>query len=116
MAASQFTVKSRDILMSAPCDDKWWSTLKSAVFGSSLDSSLPLIGRGGGGGKVCQSVGKAEMLSANFDGKHLRDPVDLPSISQSQYLCLQVTGGEGGSCWILIPMPALTYWVCFIFF
>ena len=57
---------------------KWWSTLKSAVFGSSSDSSLPPL-IGAGGGLVCESVGKADMLSAYFDGKQSRDPVDLPS-------------------------------------
>ena len=34
------------------------------------------------------------MLSAHFDGKQSWDSVDLPSVSQSHYLCLQVTGGE----------------------
>ena len=64
--------------MNAQCPHKWWSTLKSAVFGSSSDSSLlPLIGAGGG--MVCESVGKADLLSAHFDGKQSRDPVDLPS-------------------------------------
>ena len=33
---------------------------------------------GKGGGLVCESVGKAEILSAHFDGKQSRDPVDLP--------------------------------------
>ena len=51
--------------MNAQCPHKWWSTLKSVVFGSSLDSSLsPLIGAGGG--LVCESVGKAEMLPAHL--------------------------------------------------
>ena len=64
--------------MNAQCPRKWWSTLKSAVFGSSSDSTLPpLIGRGGC--LVSESVGKAEMLSVHFDGKQSRDPVDLPS-------------------------------------
>ena len=63
--------------MNALCPHKWWSTLKSAVFGSSSDSSLPLIGAGGG--LVCEAVGKADMLSAHFDGKQSRDIVDLPS-------------------------------------
>ena len=41
----QFSVRNRDILMNAQCPQKWWSTLKSAVCGSSSDSSLPpLIG------------------------------------------------------------------------
>ena len=64
--------------MNAQCPHKWWLTLKSAVFGSSLDLSLPpLIGVGGG--LVCESVRKADLLSAHFDGKQCRDPVDLPS-------------------------------------
>ena len=74
----QFSVRSRDVLMNAQCPHKWWSTLKSAVFGSSSDSSLPSL-IGAGGGLVCESVGKADKLSANFDGKQSRDPVDLPS-------------------------------------
>ena len=46
--------------------NKWWSTLKSAVLGSS--SSLPpLVSEGGG--LVCESVGKAELLSDHFDNK-----------------------------------------------
>ena len=34
---------------------------------------------GAGGGLVCESVGKADMLSAHFDGKQSIYPVDLPS-------------------------------------
>ena len=76
-AMRKFSVRSRDVLMNALCPHKWWSTLKSAVFGSSLDSSLPpLIGVGG---LVCESVEKAEMLSAHFDEKQSMDHVDLPS-------------------------------------
>ena len=63
-----------DVLMNTQCPHKWWSTLKLAVFGSSSDSSLPPPG-----GLVCESVGKADLLSAHFDGKQSRDPVDLPS-------------------------------------
>ena len=43
---------------------------------------------------TCESVEKADMLSAHFDGKQFRDPVDLPSVPLSHYLCLQVTGDE----------------------
>ena len=42
------------------------STLKSAVFSLSL-SLKPLVGRGGG--LVCESVGKADLFSHQFDGK-----------------------------------------------
>ena len=58
--------------MNAQSPHKWWSTLKSAVFGFS--SSLPtLVGRGGG--LVCESVGKADLLSDHFDGKQSVEPV-----------------------------------------
>ena len=67
-AMRQFNVRSRDVLMNTQCPHKWWSTMKSAVFGSSSDLSLPpLIGVGGG--LVRQSVWKAQMLSAHFEGK-----------------------------------------------
>ena len=94
----QFSVRSRDVLMNAQCPHKWWSTLKSAVFGSSSESSLSHL-IGAGGGLVSESVGKADMLSALFDGKQSRNSVDLPSmhlpsVPQSNYLCLQITGGE----------------------
>ena len=76
---SQFSARSRDVLVNAQCPHKWWSTLKSAVFGSCLDSSLPPLFGEASGCLVCESVGKAEMLSVHFDGKQSRDPVDLPS-------------------------------------
>ena len=45
--------------------------LKSAVFGSSLVSE--------GGGLVCESVVKADLLlSDQFDSKQSREAVDLP--------------------------------------
>ena len=53
---------------------KWWSTLESAVFGSS--SSLPpLVSEGGG--LVRESVGKADLLSDHFDSKQSREAVDI---------------------------------------
>ena len=61
--------------MNAQSNHKWWSTLKSAVFGSSL-SLPPLVV--GGGGLVCESVGKADLLSDHFDSKQSRESVDLP--------------------------------------
>ena len=56
-------------------NNKWWSTLKSAVFGSF--SSLPLL-ISKGGGLVCESVGKADLLSEHFDSKQSKEAVDLP--------------------------------------
>ena len=45
--------------MNAQSPHKWWPTLKSVVFGFS--SSLPPL-VGGGGGLVCESVGKADLF------------------------------------------------------
>ena len=74
-AKRQFSARNRDVLMNAQSIHKWWSTLVSAVLG--LSSSLPpLVGEGGE--LVCESVGKADLLSDHFDGKQSRGSVDLP--------------------------------------
>ena len=65
--------------MNAQSPHKWWFTLKSAVFG--LSSSLPPL-VGGGGGLVCESVGKADLISDHFYGKQSRESVDLPLTCQ----------------------------------
>ena len=73
-AKRQFSDRNRDVFINVQSPHKWWSTLKSAVFGSS--SSLPpLISEGGG--LVCESVGKADLLSDHFDSKQSREAVDL---------------------------------------
>ena len=54
---------------------KWWSTIKCGVFGSS--SSLPRLVREGVG-LVCESVGKAYLLSDHFDSKQSMEAVELP--------------------------------------
>ena len=46
-AKRQFRDRNMDILMDVQSPHKWWSTLKSAVFGSS--SSLPLLVSEGSG-------------------------------------------------------------------
>ena len=70
-----FCDRNRDVLMNVQSPHKWWSTLKSAVFSSS--SSLPqLISEGGG--LLCVSVGKADLLSDHFDSKQSREAVDVP--------------------------------------
>ena len=74
-AKHQFCDRNRDVIMNVQSPHKWWSTLKSAVFGSS--SSLPpLVSEGGG--LVCESVGKADLLSDHFDSKQSIEAVDLP--------------------------------------
>ena len=66
---------NRDVLTKVQSPHKWWSTLKSAVFGTS--STLPrLVSEGGE--LVCECVGKADQLSDHFDSKQSREAVDLP--------------------------------------
>ena len=74
-AKRQFSVRNRDVLMNAQSPREWWSTLKSTVFG--LSSPLSSVVRGGGG-LVCKSVGKADLLSDHFDSKQTMGSVDLP--------------------------------------
>ena len=72
-AKRQISARNRDVLAQSP--HKWWSTLTSAVL--RLSSSLPPL-VSGGGGLVCESVGKADLLSDHFDRKQSRESVDLP--------------------------------------
>ena len=51
------------------------TALKSAVF--SLSSSLPLL-VSEGGGLMCESVGKADLLLDHFDSKQSMEAIDLP--------------------------------------
>ena len=71
-AKCQFSDRNRDVLMNVQSSHKWWSTLKSTVFGSS--SSLPpLITEGGG----LVWTGKADLLADHFDSKQSREAVHL---------------------------------------
>ena len=65
-AKRQFTKRNRDVFMNVQYPHKLGSTLKSTVFGSF--SSLPLL-VSDGGGLVCESLGKADLLSDHFDSK-----------------------------------------------
>ena len=62
--------------MNVQSPHKWWSTLKSAALGSS--SSLPPI-FSESGGLVCESVGKADLLSDHFESSSpAMEADDLP--------------------------------------
>ena len=65
-AKRQFSDGNRDVLMNIQSPYKWWSTLKSEVFGSSSSLPPPVSE---GGGLVCESVAKADLLSDHFDSK-----------------------------------------------
>ena len=74
-AKRQFSDRNTDVLMNVQSPDTWWSTNKSAVFGSS--SALPpLVSEGDI--LVCESIGKADLLLDHFDSKQSREAVDLP--------------------------------------
>ena len=95
-AKCQFSDRNRAVLMNVQSPHKWWSTLKSGVFGTS--SSLPpLVGEGGG--LVCKSVGKADLPQEHFNSKLSKEAVDLPltchpSPCLTMHLCLQVERGQ----------------------
>ena len=74
VAKHLFSDRYRDVLMNVHSIHKLWSTLKSAVFGSS--SSLP-PSISEGGGLVWESVGNADLLSDHFDSKQSMEAVDL---------------------------------------
>ena len=76
-ARRQFSDRNLDVLMNVQSPLKWWSTLKSAVF-CSRSPLPPLVSEGGL--LMCESVGKADLLSDNFDRKQSREAVDLPLI------------------------------------
>ena len=74
LAEQQYNERSRETLSATGNVHKWWSTLKSAVFGSD-PSTPPLIGDGGK--LVADPVEKANLLMRHFDSKQCRDPFFL---------------------------------------
>ena len=77
MIDSEQSTRNSDVSMNVQSPHKLWSTLKSAVSGSS-QTMPPLISESGG--LVCESVDKADLLSDHFDSKHSREAIDLPLI------------------------------------
>ena len=95
---------------------KWCSTLKSAVFGSSMSLS-PLVSECGE--LVCESVSKADLLSDHFDSKQSREAVDLtftchpsPSLTTSAFRSSEVRR----LLLDLDPYGGTDPWECFLFF
>ena len=82
-AKRQFSDTNRGVLINVQSPHKCWSTLKSAVFGSS-SSLAPLVGRGGR--LVFESVGKADLLPEHIYSKQSRESVDLPLTCHSSLL------------------------------
>ena len=65
----------RESLLSSCDDHKWWSTLKSSLFG--VDSSMPPLVRADGTAVFCPKE-KAELLADVFDSKQCVDSLLLP--------------------------------------
>ena len=68
----------RNILMNVHSPHQWWSTLKSVVFGS-RSSLASLVSECGG--LMCESVGKADLLSDHFHSKQSWEAVICRSLA-----------------------------------
>ena len=91
----QFSDRNSDVLVNVQSPHKWWSTHKSVVFGSS--STLPLL-ISEGGGLVCELIGKADLLSDDFDSKQSRETVDLRSLAIHLLVLPTLPSGRERSC------------------
>ena len=67
--------RAHKTLLQTNNSQKWWSTLKDAVFGA-RSSIPPLVGNGGA--LVSDSVGKADLFLRHFDEKQSCDHVPIP--------------------------------------
>ena len=84
------------------------------MFSSSL-SLPPLISDGGG--LVCESVGKADLLSDHFDRKQSSNAVDLHlTCHQSPSLTTFAFRSRDVRCLLLDLDPYAAHWVCFLLF
>ena len=87
------------------------------LIGSSL-SLPPLVSEGSE--LVCESVGKADLLSYHFDSKQSREAADMPLTCHPSPIVLPPlsSGREMScvSCWTWALIVALTYWECFPLF
>ena len=85
------------------------------MFGSS--SSLPpLVSEGGG--LVCESVGKADLLSDHSDSKQSREDVDLPLAlhASPSFNTFEFRSSEVRRLLLdLDPYGGTAHWVCFLF-
>ena len=75
IAQREHRARARETMLLTNNSHKWWSTLKSAVFGA-RSSIPPLVGNGGA--LVSDSVGKADLLLRHFDEKQSRESVPIP--------------------------------------
>ena len=77
----------------------------------------PLVSEGGG--LVCESVGKADLLSDHFESKQSREAVDRPQTCHPSPSLTTFAFRSSEVRRLLLDltfMVALTLWVCFLFF
>ena len=86
-AKRQFSDRNRDVLMNVQSPDKWWSYLKSAVFGT-ISSFPPLVGVAGGLVSLYVLLPEADHLSDYFDSKQSRESVGLLLTCQQSSILL----------------------------
>ena len=80
-AEGLFRARSSELLSSSVCPHKWWSTLKSSIFGA--ESSIPPL-VAAGGRPVAYPAEKADLLVRYFDSKQNRDEVVIPASCHPQ--------------------------------
>ena len=81
--------RARETMLSTNNSHKWWSTLKSAVFGA-RSAVPPLVGNGAA--IVSDSACKANLFLRHFDEKQSREEVTIPQTcfpeAQLSWACL----------------------------
>ena len=75
-AKHQFSFRNRDVDMNVQSHFKW--LVYSQVCCVRLEFVIATACWWGGGGLVCESVGKADLLSDHFNGTQSMESVDLP--------------------------------------
>ena len=86
VAERDHRARARETLLSTDNSHKWWSTLKSSVFGA-RSAVPPLVGNGGA--LVSDSACKADLFLRHFDEKQSREEVTIP---QTCFPEAQLTG------------------------
>jgi len=95
--------RAKQLLCSGLSPHKWWSVLKSAVFGSS--STLPPL-LDVGGFLVCSSEGKANLLNGHFDSKQCRLDLPLPPTCHPEVKLSTFAFRSGELCRLLLDLDA----------
>ena len=86
IAERDHRARARETMLMTNNSHKWWSTLKSAVFGA-RSTIPPLVGNGGA--LVSDSASKADLFLRHFDEKQSREDVTIP---QTCFPKAQLTG------------------------